>query len=226
ENDSVALPGVTVTSATGDETDPVTATLTVANGTLHVDDTSLPTGVTVGTNDSGAITVSGLADDVNDVLASLTYTPTGEYEGPDTLHVTATSTDGTAAESTASAEQTIAITVEPVSDTPSVAVASGDETATVQENDSVALPGVTVTSATGDETDPVTATLTVANGTLHVDDTSLPTGVTVGTNDSGAITVSGLADDVNDVLASLTYTPTGEYEGPDTLHVTATSTDG
>src|SRR5204862_6877830 len=127
--------------------------------------------------------VSGLADDDNDVLATLTHTPTGEYEGPATLPVTATLSLHAVLPISASAEQTIAITVEPVSDTPSVAVASGDETATLQENDSVALPSEAQTSAPDARTDPVTATLTVANGTLHVDDTSLPTGVTDGTND-------------------------------------------
>src|SRR5258708_25382900 len=71
-------------------------------------------------SDSGTVTVSGLATAVNTVLASLTYTANTEFEGADTLHVTATSTDGTAAPSAPSAEATVAITVEPVSDTPTV----------------------------------------------------------------------------------------------------------
>src|SRR5438445_8439458 len=40
------------------------------------------------------------------------------------------------------------------------------------------------------------------------------------------VTVSGAYADVNTVLASLNYTATSEFEGSDTLHVTATSTDG
>src|SRR5205807_2701294 len=111
---------------------------------------------------------SGLASDVNTVLASLTYTPTGEFEGADTLHVSATSSDGTAAASAASTEATVAITVDPVSDTPSVAATT--PSVELNENDTgVAIAGVSVTPATGDASDPVTVTLHVANGTLSVD---------------------------------------------------------
>src|SRR5205807_1172937 len=112
ENTSHAITGVSVTPATGDESDPVAATLSVANGTLHVTGMA---GVTVTTNDSGTVTVSGAYADVNTVLASLSYSANSEFEGSDTLHVTATSTDGAALPSAASADQTVAITINPVS---------------------------------------------------------------------------------------------------------------
>jgi len=44
---------------------------------------------------------------------------------------------------------------------------------------------------------------------------------TVVANGTGTVTVSGVANDVNTVLASLTYTPSSDYQGLDTLHVTA-----
>src|SRR6202040_1372842 len=135
------------------------------NGTLSVDG-SLDLNATVGTNGTNTVTVSGLASDVNTVLASLSYTASTEFEGADTLNVTATSKDGSAAVSGVSNDATVAITVNPVSDTPSVSVPG--TTVVLEENTSHAITGVTVTSATGDEADPVAATLSVTHGTLHV----------------------------------------------------------
>ena len=225
ENDSnIAISGVSVTPATGDATDPVTVTLHVANGTLSLDGTA-DLAASVGANGTGTVTVTGVASDVNTVLGTLKYTPTGEYEGSDTLQVTAISTDGTAVPSAPSAQATVALTVAPVSDTPSVAATT--PTVTLNENDTnVAIAGVSVTPATGDETDPVTVTLHVTSGTLHLDG-SLDALATIGTgtNDTNTVTVTGLASDVNTVLASLTYTANSEFEGSDTLQVTATSTD-
>src|SRR5207245_2475865 len=100
---------------------------------------------TVGNNGSGTITVSGLASHVNAVLATLSYAPTGEYEGSDTLHVTATSKDGAAAASAASADQTVAITVNPVSETPAVTVPAN--AVSLNEDATKAISGVSVTSA-------------------------------------------------------------------------------
>ena len=69
-----------------------------------------------------------------------------------------------------------------MSDTPSVSVPGA--TGVLDENTSHAITGVSVTSAPGDEADPVAATLSVAHGTLHVDAMA---GVTVTTNGSGTM---------------------------------------
>src|SRR5262249_62369482 len=50
--------------------------------------------------------------------------------------------------------------------------------------------------------------------------------VSVTGESSGTLTLSGDAADVHTELARLTYTPTTEYEGTDTLSVTVTSIDG
>src|SRR5205085_2848295 len=135
---------------------------------------------------------------------------------------TATSTDGAADPSAASSPATVAITVAPVSDTPSVAASVAS--VSLNENTSTSITGVSVTPATGDEDDPVAVTLNVGHGTLHLG--TAPVGVTVTNNDSGVVTVSGAYGAVNTLLGGLQYTATSEYEGSDTLTVTATSTDG
>ena len=79
---NVAIAGVSVTPATGDETDPVTVTLHVAHGTLSLDG-SVDASATVLTNGTNTVTVTGLASDVNTVLGTLKYSPTHEYDGSD-----------------------------------------------------------------------------------------------------------------------------------------------
>src|SRR5258707_15515808 len=55
-------------------------------------------------------------------LNGVTYTPSAEYEGSDTLHVSATSTDGTNVSTAATS--TSSITVQPVAEVPTITPAS------------------------------------------------------------------------------------------------------
>src|SRR5260370_294251 len=104
-------------------------------------DGSLDLAATDGANGTNTVTVSGLAIDVNKVLASLSYTPTSEYEGADTLHVTATSKDGAAAVSGVSNDATVATSRAPLSDSKWVGASAVWPSET--ENDTnVAIAGV------------------------------------------------------------------------------------
>jgi len=112
--------------------------LAVGHGTLHVDKTGLPAGVQVTGDDSGALTVSGNAAAVNTLLAALTYTPTTEFNGSDSLHVTVTSIDG----SNTSATQGTASTAITVSDGANDLVATLNHT-TAQQGVAITVTGVT-----------------------------------------------------------------------------------
>ena len=218
ENDSnVAITGVSVGPLTEDGADTVSAALTIGHGALHVG--SL-TGVQVTGDDSGTLTVSGDAAAVNTLLQGLTYTPTGEYEGSDQLKLSVTSTDGFSTSATPATASTT-IMVNPVAE---AAAAAAPSTLTLNENDTgVAITGVSIGPPAEDSDDSVSAALTVGHGALHVG--SL-TGVQVTGDDSGTLTVSGDAAAVNTLLQGLTYTPTGAYEGSDTLNLSVTSADG
>ena len=157
-------------------------------------------------------------------LSGLTITPTGEFEGTVAVGVSAVTHDGTSDSTPATTSTTL--TVDPVSDTPSISVPDTSTTAIAVAENANAGISVSVTPASGDADDPVTVTLSVAHGTLFVDDSSVAPDIVVAGDQSGTVTVSGLAIDVNFVLASLGYTPNSDYQGPDALHVTATSTDG
>ncbi|WP_426419257.1 VCBS domain-containing protein [Bradyrhizobium genosp. A] len=212
-----AVIGVSVGPLAEDNNDTVSATLRVSHGTLHVGSLS---GVTVTGDGSATLTLSGSAAAVNGLLAGLTYTPTTEYEGSDTLVLSVTSNDGSNTNPTAATAST-AITVNPVAAPPT---ASAPATLTLNEDATgVAVVGVGVGPLAEDNDDTVSATLKVSHGTLHVGSLS---GVTVTGDDSATLTVSGSAAAVNGLLAGLTYTPTSEYEGSDILNLSVTSSDG
>ena len=84
----------------------LTTTLSVAHGILNV--TAGP-GVTG--NGTASVTITGTAAEINAALAGLAYTGNLDFNGPDTL--TVATNDGTA-----TATDTIAITVNPVNDPP------------------------------------------------------------------------------------------------------------
>ena len=114
-----------------------------------------------------------------------------------------------------------AITVNSVARPPT---ASAPATLTLDENSCAAvLAGVRVGPVAEDNDDTVSATLAVSHGTLDVGCLS---GVSVTGDDSAMLMLSGSAAAVNSLLAGLTYRPTAEYEGCDTLHLSGTSTDG
>src|SRR4029077_12472319 len=149
--------------------------------------------------------------------------PTTEYEGSDTLNVTVTSKDGASTSATQGLAST-AITVNPVAE---AGTASAPTTLSLNENaTNVAITGVTGGTAAGHGAHTVSVVLAVGHGVLNVGSQS---GVTVSGNNSGSVTLSGTSANVNTLLGSLnglTYTPTTEYEGSDTLNVTVTSKDG
>ena len=217
---SVALGGMTISTdgSTTDNADSFSATLSVGNGTLAVGahgSASLTGGGT------GLVTLTGLLTDVNTGLGNVSYTPTSEFEGTDTLSFSATATDGSSTSTVASSSASI--TVNSVADKPSVSTPAN---ATTSENASnVALGGMTISTdgSTTDNADTFSATLSVGNGTLAV---GAHGSASLTGSGSGLVTLTGLLADVNTGLGNVSYTPTAEFEGTDTLTLSATSTDG
>ena len=115
EDTALALGGISVNDVDGNLS---TVQLGVAQGTVTV---TLSGGATIssGANGTATLTLSGSQVDINATLASLSYQGTLNYNGPDTL--TVTSTDGNAVTDV----DTVAITVNPVNDAPSLAMNAG-----------------------------------------------------------------------------------------------------
>jgi Ca2+-binding RTX toxin-like protein len=97
----------------------LTVTLTVANGTLTLASTA---GLSFGAGDGTAdltMTFSGTAAAINAALGSgLTYNPTANYNGPDSIQVVTSDNGQTGAGGTQSDTDSVAITVNPVNDEP------------------------------------------------------------------------------------------------------------
>jgi len=190
-------------------------TLSVGNGTLSVGSHN---GLT-GTFSGSALTFSGLASAVNTALGSVSYTPTSEFEGTDTVHFKASATEEVGGSTSAlSTDHTATITVTGIADTPTTGTPAS---VTTSEGQAVTLTGLSVTEASGDSGDTINVTLSVGNGTLALGTT---TGLS-GTFSGSALTFSGLASAVNTALGSVSYTPTSEFEGTDTVHFKASSTE-
>ncbi|HEV8001664.1 MAG TPA: kelch repeat-containing protein, partial [Planctomycetaceae bacterium] len=201
QNTSLAFTGgnaISVTDASGTSEQ---LTLAVSQGTLSLGTT---TGLTVTGNGTESVTLTGALSDLNNDLASLTYTPTVGYNGPDTLSLsdkdTTDSLTGTAS---------VSITVAPLA--PSI---TAPATASVNENSTLAFTGGDAISVTDPSGTSEQLTLAVSQGTLNLGTT---TGLTVTGNGSGTVTLTGALSDLNNDLASLTYSPTAGYNGSDTL---------
>jgi hypothetical protein len=86
---------------------------------------------------------------------------------------------------------------------------------TADENVSQAISGISIGSGLGGS---VTLTLAVGHGTLTLGSTS---GLTVTSNGSGAVTLTGSTANLNAALATLLYRGGLNYSGADTLSLTA-----
>jgi Ca2+-binding RTX toxin-like protein len=222
------LTGLSVSTADHgtDDADTFTATLYVEHGTLSVGSSHVTISGGDGHDSADALVITGSLANVNAALLAVTYTPTSEYEGTDTVHFTATSTEdvGTSA-STAAVETTAAITVNGIADTPVISVPN---VVTTDENASKLLTGLSVSTADHgtDDADTFTATLYVEHGTLSLGE-GLHATISGGDGSAAAhpVVITGSLADVNAALAAVTYTPAREYEGTDTVHFTATSTE-
>jgi hypothetical protein len=219
ENQPVTITGIQAVLASGDEDDALSLNLSVAHGTLALGSTS---GLTVTSDGStGTLAFSGSQADISNALASgVIYTPANEYEADDPLTVTATETEGNGSAATTTA--VMPLTVNPVADTPTVTLPALPTS--TGENGSLLWQNITITAAAGDGDDPLSIYLNVGQGTLALSST---TGLTVTSDGSnGTLLVSGNEHDLNAALAAgVTYTPTAEYEGVDTLDVVGTATE-
>jgi hypothetical protein len=180
-------------------------TMTVSHGTLTLAST---TGLifTAGGNGSASFTVKGTLSNLGAALTTVTYQPTANFAGSDSLAILiADSADGK------SGSASVGLTVSALA--PSI---TAPRTASVTENASFVFSGsnlISIADAFPSATDSLK--LSVAHGTLTLASTA---GLTItGTNGSASFTVSGTVNNLNAALIGLSYQPTAGYFGPDTL---------
>ena len=171
----------------------LTTTLSVAHGILNV-----TAGAGVTGNGTASVTIAGTAAQINAALAGLAYTGNLDFNGADTLTVAtsdATSTD----------TDTIAITVNPVNDTPVLNLDANSSTIggvdylTTFTGSAIAIVDTDVSILDTDSPSLVSATITLTNphagDSLTVDTPPLPGGIAASVYDpvTGVLTLTGTA---------------------------------
>ena len=142
--------------------DVMSVVLTVTNGTITLAGTTGLT-VTAGADASASMTIEGTRDALNTAVATLTYTPTANYNGADTLAITVNdkgNVGGAALQTTDS----VAITVTPVNDAPVLTDTGTDPLTGITENN-VTDVGQTVASFLATRTDIDTTIGSTTHGT-------------------------------------------------------------
>jgi len=127
----------------------------------------------------------------------VTYTPDASFYGTDTFTYTVTS--GGVTETA-----TVEVTVDPINDAPVLVVPAAQ---TTSEDNTLVISGVSVSDI---DNDPLTVTLTIpsAAGLISV---VTGGGASISGNGSDTVTISGTAAQINAALASITYTPTADF---------------
>ena len=198
-------------SITDVDSSTVTATLAVTHGALTLGGTTGLTGLTG--NGMGAVSFGGTIADINAALAGLSYLPTLNFNGNDTLWLT--TTDGVAAP----VFSWVSLTVMPVNDAPVTVVVPGAQTTVEDQALLFTTANGNLISVSDVTTVTVTITLAVTHGALTLGGTTGLTGLTG--NSTGLVRFGGSLTDINTALTGLSYLPTLNYNGSDTLTLTA-----
>jgi hypothetical protein len=200
-----------------------TVTLSVASGALTLNGTAgLAFSVGDGTADS-TMTFSGTVAAINAALNGLGYQGNLNFNGSDALNITTNDNGNTGNGGAQSDADSVTINVTAVNDAPANSVPGPqivNEGGTLTFN---TANGNAITVSDVDETPgfPETVTLLVQHGTLTLGST---VGLQSFTNNSSVVVLSGSVASLNNALQGLTYTPTGDYNGPDPLSVTIKTT--
>ena len=210
EDNDLVISGVSVADA---DNDPLTVTLGVGNGMITLAQT---TGLTVTGNGSSAVSLTGDATDINNALSGMTYRAVSDFNGADSLSISAD--DGSTV-----TNDSVAINVSAINDAPTLSptAASADEGGTI-----------TITEANFGLTDPDLDPLLNASPQLakqlvfKLDISNLPTEGTLQLNGQALLVGSTFSlQDVRD--GKLTYVHGGSNVSPgDTDVFAVTINDG
>ncbi|MBT8443487.1 MAG: hypothetical protein KJO13_02005, partial [Gammaproteobacteria bacterium] len=177
------------------------------------------TGITIGGNGTGALSLTGTLADLNnylDAVGNVTYlhgvANTSGFAA-DTVQVGITDNGNTGLGGGGTVNLGIFnIDITGVNDTPSVTTGGG--LATLEDTSGTMWLNVSDSDMSGGE---MQVTLSVSNGIFSLASTAGLTFTTGTGTDDASMTFTGLIADVNTALATITYTPDGNYAGSDTL---------
>lgn len=196
----------------GEGAEEPTVTLSVTNGTLTLVDASnvTPTG-----NGTGTLTVTGTIANINAALDGLTYAPSANFNGSDSISVSVND-NGLGGGAGLTDSGTIALTITAVNDAPVVTL--GAQTG-AQEDAAFTLTGLDVSDIDSAASD-VTVTLTVDEGTLSATGTA---DVTVSGDSTAALVLTGTAANLSTYLGGnpVSFSAGADFNGDVTLTMKA-----
>jgi large repetitive protein len=193
-----------------------TVTLSVTKGAIALTDTSLITG---GANNSSSITLTGSLTALNIALAGLSYKGNPNFNGSDTLTIIANDQGNTGLNAGASDPKldtkTVAISVIPVNDPPSVTAPTATQTIAssnplvfnTSNGNSITIDDLVDLNNNG--ADNFTVTLSATNGgtAYGILTVSAGAGATLTGDGTANVTISGTKAQVNAALNGLSYIP-------------------
>jgi hypothetical protein len=201
--------------------------------TITVDDGTIAFGTTVGltfnngsTNFSGTLDVTGSFQSINDALASLNYTPDGDFSGVATINLVLDDNGSTGSGTNMIDTKDIAITVQETADAPDVIVPGPQHL--VEDASLTAINGISFTSAdeiTSPGVEIYTAELEVSHGIIVLQVDSHLTYQEGTLNGTSRLLFTGKASDINNALKSLTYMAFPDYNGTDNLTVSVVNSE-
>jgi VCBS repeat-containing protein len=143
---SIADVDVSGRNDSDDTNNNLTVTLSVSNGTITLAGTTGLTFNSSTTNGSASLNITGSLSAINTAIATLTYTPTGNYAGADSL-VIGVNDGGNVGGTALTDTETIAITVTGVNDAP--VLTDGTPVLSTITEDDVGNAGTTISTLVG-----------------------------------------------------------------------------
>src|SRR5262249_49091698 len=147
----------------------------------------------------------------------LTYHPAFNYNGADTLTVTANDNGNTGSGGALTDTKTVAISIGAVNNPPVVTVPGAQA---VNQDTDLMIPGISVSDVDAGDAPNFLLTLSALHGTVTLR-TDVPGGLTAADltgNGTGTVTATATLAHINATLAAangVTYHPSQDYNGPD-----------
>jgi hypothetical protein len=225
EDTATAITGLSIADVDVDAgTGPMTVTLSALHGTVNVNAAAAAAGagVTLTSNGTSSVVLTGKLADINTLLATtnaVSYTGATNYNGADTLTMLTSDGGNTGAGGAKTDSDTVAITVSAVNDAPTN---TAPATLSADEDTATAITGLSIADVDA-ATGTMSVTLSVLQGKVNV---AAGTGVTLTSNGTASVVLTGKLADINTLLATnaVSYTGATNYNGSDTL--TMLTSDG
>ncbi len=214
DGNAIVIEDIDSDEAPGD----LVVTLSVSNGVLTLADTAALTTFTG--NGTASISMTGVLSAINAALDGLIYRGNLDFNGTDTLNITANDQGNTGSGPVGTDSDTVSIVIGAVNNPPVLTVPG---TQTISEDTTTAITGISVAdvdAAAGN----LVVTLSVGAGRLAVSD-SVTGGVDVlaiGNNNTSSITLTGTLSELNNTLPTLTFTTAQDNAVSQTLTVHVT----